>query len=852
MSNASADDLLQRGIAAARAGQSEEARRYFAQAIQLNPRSEMAWLWMSSVVQTDDQRIHCLRQVLTLNPQNEFALKGLQSLGALGASAAPPPAPPASPTPSPAAPPPEQAGADVTGANGGQTAEVAYDTQDYQAEPAQPEPSVAHAAVQPSPTPVETPAYRPHKERVTLPTPPAPDGIPLIGAEVVSYAQREVMDALRAIEREQHMGALNVTWSPPDVPRQLRRMIVNPFYIVIGGSVVIVLLTVVLVSGLAAYIRDQQAPQVAETAGPTRTPVATATATVTPRPTRTPASTNQPFNAGPVLPVGDAPRGSLERRPTVTPPYIATPHPSIPLLVDAANAFHAGEYQSAVEYARQAREREGANVPVDAFYFEGMSLAYLGDLEAARDALQSGVERDDSFAPNHAGLGYVGLMQGQPAVAQRESERAQQLDPTFVLPYLTLAELYLSQGDPNAALAQIDTAENTIDPYDVNLLLMEGRIYLAMGRPEDATAVGNLAYYIDPHSEEVNILVNRGRIELGYIDSAMVSLAALVFEINPPNAEGWALLARTYEVSNRPEDALEAYARALQLNPTQVDALLGRAEYYFKRGEYQLAFADYNQVLQLQGGQYDALYGRAISAYALGDIEQAREDLEAVRTITPGLPEVETLYVEALVASEAYTDVVNVAAQTLNLNLSDAQRARVLQSRGQAYYNLGDLNAAALDFTAALQLEETGTAHYYMGLIYHQQGDLNRAIFELEWVMFWTQYFDYPFEEEARTALTGMYGERNAILALSWTPTFTNTPTTTATRTPLPTPTPIPTRTPRPTATPTLTRTPTPTRTPTLTRPPTPTQTPTITRTPTATITPSPEPSRTPRVTSTP
>src|SRR5438132_1243829 len=77
------DDLLQRGIAAARAGQADEARRLLAQAIQQNPRSENAWLWMSSVVQTDDQRIHCLRSVLALNPNNEFAIRGLRALGAL-------------------------------------------------------------------------------------------------------------------------------------------------------------------------------------------------------------------------------------------------------------------------------------------------------------------------------------------------------------------------------------------------------------------------------------------------------------------------------------------------------------------------------------------------------------------------------------------------------------------------------------------------------------------------------------------------------------------------------------------------------------------------------------------------
>ena len=79
---AAQDELLQRGIAAARAGQAEEARQWLAQAIKVDPQNETAWLWMSSVVQTNEQRVYCLQQVLAINPHNELALKGMQALGA--------------------------------------------------------------------------------------------------------------------------------------------------------------------------------------------------------------------------------------------------------------------------------------------------------------------------------------------------------------------------------------------------------------------------------------------------------------------------------------------------------------------------------------------------------------------------------------------------------------------------------------------------------------------------------------------------------------------------------------------------------------------------------------------------
>jgi tetratricopeptide (TPR) repeat protein len=77
-----ARQLLQQGIAAARGGRPERARDLLQQAVRLDPQNETTWLWLSSVARDDKERLFCLRQLLTINPQNEFALKGLRALGA--------------------------------------------------------------------------------------------------------------------------------------------------------------------------------------------------------------------------------------------------------------------------------------------------------------------------------------------------------------------------------------------------------------------------------------------------------------------------------------------------------------------------------------------------------------------------------------------------------------------------------------------------------------------------------------------------------------------------------------------------------------------------------------------------
>jgi hypothetical protein len=77
----SAQDLLRQGIAASKAGRKAEARSLLEQAIAEDEYNATAWLWLSGAVDTDEDRRICLENVLTLDPENTFAKKGLAMLG---------------------------------------------------------------------------------------------------------------------------------------------------------------------------------------------------------------------------------------------------------------------------------------------------------------------------------------------------------------------------------------------------------------------------------------------------------------------------------------------------------------------------------------------------------------------------------------------------------------------------------------------------------------------------------------------------------------------------------------------------------------------------------------------------
>lgn len=69
--------LLQEGIAAAKAGDKARARQLLLQALTLDERNEQAWLWLSGVADDTDEARTCLENVLALNPANERARQGL-------------------------------------------------------------------------------------------------------------------------------------------------------------------------------------------------------------------------------------------------------------------------------------------------------------------------------------------------------------------------------------------------------------------------------------------------------------------------------------------------------------------------------------------------------------------------------------------------------------------------------------------------------------------------------------------------------------------------------------------------------------------------------------------------------
>jgi tetratricopeptide (TPR) repeat protein len=115
------NSLLNEGIVAAKSGQAAQARDLLMQVVEADENNESAWLWLSGVVESLEDRRVCLENVLALNPDSVAAQKGLawidqhranQGVSPEAASPVEPPPPSTSePILEPDAPPTNQAAA---------------------------------------------------------------------------------------------------------------------------------------------------------------------------------------------------------------------------------------------------------------------------------------------------------------------------------------------------------------------------------------------------------------------------------------------------------------------------------------------------------------------------------------------------------------------------------------------------------------------------------------------------------------------------------------------------------------------------------------------------------------------
>lgn len=79
-SAAAVQAMLDKGIRAVKRGNAPLAKQALSEVLRADPVNESAWLWLSKVADNPVQKAECLRRVIALNPQNQWAVTELNTL----------------------------------------------------------------------------------------------------------------------------------------------------------------------------------------------------------------------------------------------------------------------------------------------------------------------------------------------------------------------------------------------------------------------------------------------------------------------------------------------------------------------------------------------------------------------------------------------------------------------------------------------------------------------------------------------------------------------------------------------------------------------------------------------------
>ena len=288
--------------------------------------------------------------------------------------------------------------------------------------------------------------------------------------------------------------------------------------------------------------------------------------------------------------------------------------------------------------------------------------------------------------------------------------------PDQPLPYIKLGQLRLSQKRFDEAGSYFHQALT----HDANSLeAIRGVIEVDLAKNKGADALKFLQEQIARNPNSAALYLTQGDIflRLKQPEPAATALAHAV-DLDRSNVTALVLLAQTQTALNRIDSAIANYQKAIELSPRDARLLVALGGLYEKNGDWQRAEDSYQKALVIKP---DDPFASNNLAYLLlehnGDVTLALSLAQAARKGLPNLPN---------------------SADTL----------------GWAYFHNRAYSAAAPLFEEAVKATPNNQTYcYHLGLTYLKLQDSARAKTELERAIGLDP--KSPIAEQARQAMTG-------------------------------------------------------------------------------------------------
>jgi tetratricopeptide (TPR) repeat protein len=254
-------------------------------------------------------------------------------------------------------------------------------------------------------------------------------------------------------------------------------------------------------------------------------------------------------------------------------------------------------------------------------------------------------------------------------------------DKSYVV--LKLAEAYLQQGKYLNVIHDLPL-EGFAGPARVDLLAYHGDALTGLGRLKDAQRVLEEAVKLDPEAVLPELALILVYIRQGKLQQAQQTSERLL-DLEPGDTRVWSAYASVLHAQDRLQETLTFYARAIALDPENVDARVARVGLRLDLGQELEAMEDLEYLKQKFPREPRAAYLRGLVLDRAGDRAASQQALRKCTELMASQPK------EIIARNTQLSMSVSLA----HYGLGEFERARSYLEQYLSHYP-GDVGASRL------------------------------------------------------------------------------------------------------------------------------------------------------------
>ncbi len=343
----------------------------------------------------------------------------------------------------------------------------------------------------------------------------------------------------------------------------------------------------------------------------------------------------------------------------------------------------------------------------------------------------SAVEQDSTNVLGHFALGNVYMENQKPRMAILSYRRAIFLSPSFATAHSCLANAYLADGEVGRAIYHYNQALRNGSREDMAIYGNLGMAYEVKGMFDEAIEQYERALEVDSTSVMARLGIAESYSRKKQHDKAIEAYKDLI-QTNEEfmRARVYYSLGVAQHQDARFKEAIDSYARAIEVDSTFAEAYYGLGNAYYRLRDFDDAVSDFKKAVRLAPNHIAAVVNLGNTYLEIGRLDDAISTYKTALDSSPSnliaLNNLGLAYVERGDLNEAsatFEDLIRYYPKdpTGYINL------------GYVLMRRGDHDGAKRRYGEALELDaESSVAHYNMACVHALSGDLDAGLKELE------------------------------------------------------------------------------------------------------------------------